>query len=73
MSQVSRCSHASALPSAAKGKEESLSVQGLCVSNNRVDVIDWLLFPFVLVDPRSLHTDWLTGKVYETTPLGHEV
>ncbi len=29
----------SALPSAAKSKEESLSVQGVCVSNNRADVV----------------------------------
>ncbi len=30
-----------ALPSAAKSKEELLSVQGLCVSNNRADGVDW--------------------------------
>ena len=33
----------SALPSAAKGKEESLSVRGVCVWNSRADAVDWLL------------------------------
>ncbi len=27
------------------------------------------LFPFVLVDPKFLHSDWLTGVVHETIIL----
>ncbi len=34
----------SALPSATNRKEESLSVEGVCVSNNHVDAVDWLFF-----------------------------
>ncbi len=32
-----------ALQSAAKNKEESLTVQGVCVSNNRMDAVDRFL------------------------------